>query len=91
MGYGTHKDGTPVTGAEVQAWADEAEVGYDVEELERRGRPRRDPGASTAIQVRLDPELSLSLARRAESERTTRSEVVRAALRAWLSGTRHSA
>jgi len=31
-------NGAPVTEEQIQAWADEAERGYDVETLRRRGR-----------------------------------------------------
>jgi hypothetical protein len=36
----TSIDGKPVSNAQIQEWADEAERGYDVAELKRRGRPR---------------------------------------------------
>ena len=38
--HGTKADGTPITDEMVEAMADEAEAGYDVEELLRR-RPGR--------------------------------------------------
>jgi hypothetical protein len=77
--------GVPVTDELVQELADEAEAGYDVETLRRRGG-RRPLGSAAAavVPVRLDPELRAALAARAESDHTNASEVIRQALRAWL-------
>ena len=46
--------GREVSDAQVQAWADEAEAGYDVEELQKRWRVsapggKRLPGGADAI------------------------------------------
>jgi hypothetical protein len=77
--------GTPVTDERIDQLAAEAEAGYDVEALRRRGG-RRPMGSAAAdvVPVRLDPELRAALAERAEADHATASEVIRQALRAWL-------
>jgi hypothetical protein len=77
--------GTPVTDDLVDRLAAEAEQGYDVAALRRRGG-RRPLGSApaTVVPVRLDPELRAALAARAESDEVSASEVIRRALRAWL-------
>jgi hypothetical protein len=82
--YGTHKDGTPVTEAEVQAWTDEAERGYDIPALRKRGRPALGDGPSAVVPVRLDDALEAALEARAGAEQVSRSEVIREALREYL-------
>lgn len=77
-------EGQPVTEDQVQAWADEAEAGYDPSVLRRRGRPRMGSTAAAVATLRLDPELEAALTRRVEQDHTTRSQVMRDALRAWL-------
>ena len=77
--------GVPVTDELVQRLADEAEAGYDVEGLRRRGGRRPlGSGPADVVPVRLDPELRAALAARAEAEHTSTSDVIRKALRAWL-------
>lgn len=77
--------GVPVTDEEIDRLAVEAEAGYDVETLRRRGG-RRPMGSAAAdvVPVRLDPELRAALIQRAEAEHATTSDVIRQALRAWL-------
>jgi len=77
-------DGTPVTDEQIQEWADEAERGYDVAVLRRRGRPSRGATPGTVVPVRLDDALLAALTRRAEHEHLNRSEAIRTALRAWV-------
>ncbi len=87
MNHGKKADGTPITDEAVEAMADEAEHGYDVEELLRRrqpGRPTMGSGIATVESVRLDPELKRDLLLRAAEERTSVSEVIRAAVRQYL-------
>ncbi|MBO0840733.1 MAG: CopG family transcriptional regulator [Sciscionella sp.] len=67
----------------ITRWADEAEQGYDVKQLRRRGRPTVGDGPSTVVPVRMDNELLEALAERAEREHVSRSEAIRAAVRAW--------
>ena len=72
----------------VERLADEAEQGYDVDEIiarrGRRGRPPLGSAASTVESVRLDPELKDRLTRRAEADGVPVSEVIREALRHHL-------
>ncbi len=78
--------GKRVTDSEVQAWADEAEAGYDLTRLPQpsRGRPAIGNGPGEATTVRLDAETLTALMRRAEAEGiTSRSEAIRAAVREW--------
>lgn len=86
--YGHTKSGTPVTDDLVERLADEAERGYDVDDLiarrGTRGRPRLGTGPSTVESVRLDPEMKELLVRRAEHEGVPVSEVIREALRHHL-------
>ncbi len=86
--FGHSKSGVPITDAQVGELADEAERGFDVEEVlgrrGRRGRPPLGSAAATVESVRLDPELRERLARRAEEEGVSVSEVIRQALRQHL-------
>lgn len=77
--------GVPVTDEVIERVAAEAEEGFDIETLRRRGG-RRPMGSAPAevVPVRLDPQLRAALAERAEADDTTASEVIRDALRAWL-------
>lgn len=77
-------DGKPVTEEQIAAWAEEAESGYDVEALKKRGRGRPGRGAepSQVVALRLTAEEIAALDERAEREGKTRSEVIRAALSA---------
>lgn len=78
--------GKPVTNDQIQAWADEAEAGYDLSQLPapRRGRPTVGAGPGTVVPVRLDGATIAALTARAEAEGiTTRSEAIRAAVRQW--------
>ncbi len=77
--------GVPVTDDLVDRLAAEAEQGYDVGTLRRRGgRPSLGSGPASVVPVRLDPQLKAALAARAKSEDVSASEVIRRALRAWL-------
>lgn len=78
--------GKPVTDEQIQVWADEAEAGYDPADLPkaRRGRPPVGDGPGAVVPVRLDAATLAALTARAEAEGiTTRSEAIRAAVRAW--------
>ncbi|WP_016693465.1 MULTISPECIES: ribbon-helix-helix domain-containing protein [Rhodococcus] len=76
-------DGTPVTDEMIEQWADEAEAGYDVAALRKRGRPTVGEGPTTVVPVRMDKALLEALNARAEQEHVSRSEAIREAIRAW--------
>ena len=84
--HGTKADGTPITDEMIEAMADEAERGYDVEELRRRrgGRPALGSSPSTVESVRLDPELKRDLLLRADAKGVRVSEAIRQALRQYV-------
>lgn len=86
--YGHTRSGTPITDELIEELANEAEAGYDVDEIiarrGKRGRPRLGTEPSTVESVRLDPDLKERLLRRADDEGTTVSEVIREALRQHL-------
>lgn len=73
----------------IERLADEAEAGFDVDEVlarrGKRGRPRLGSAPSTVESVRLDPQLKQRLATRAKDEGVPVSEVIREALRQHLS------
>ena len=76
--------GVPVTDAIIENWADEAEHGYDIATLKFRGRPRMGSEIAKVTTLRLEPALDIALSERAAKDGSSRSEVIRAALRAWL-------
>jgi Ribbon-helix-helix protein, copG family len=86
--YGHSESGKPITDEMVEKLANEAEAGYDVDELiarrGKRGRPTLGSGPASVESVRLDPELRQQLLERAQAEDTTPSEVIREALRRFL-------
>ncbi len=84
--HGTKADGTPITDEMVEAMADEAERGYDVETIRRRrgGRPPMGSAASSVESVRLDPELKRDLLLRAAEEKISVSEAIRRAIGQYL-------
>lgn len=65
-----------------QAWADEAQAGYDVDELKRRGRGRPGRGAAPmqVVAVRLTVDEVNALDAVAAKNHMSRSEAIRAAL-----------
>lgn len=77
-------DGVPVTEEMIEAWAAEAEAGYPVERLRKRGRQPVGDGPGSVVPVRMDAALLQALAERAEKEHVSRSEAIREAVRAWL-------
>ena len=74
-----------LTDSEIEALADEAEAGYDVDQLvarrDKRGHPTLGAGPATVESVRLDPELKDQLLLRAEQDHKSPSDVTREALR----------
>ena len=77
-------DGVPVTDEMIQEWADEAERGYDVDVLKKRGRRPIGDGAARVVPVRLDDSLVAAVDQRAEKDGTSRSEIIRSAVRAFV-------
>jgi len=71
-----------VTEEQIQQWADEAEAGYDVDVLKRRGRGRPGRGAEPmqVVAVRLTAEELDALDAAAAKNDMSRSEAIRAAL-----------
>jgi hypothetical protein len=85
---GHSTSGKPITDADIEVLAAEAEAGYDVDELiarrPKRGRPALGSAAASVESVRLDPELREELLERARSDGTSTSEIIREALRRFL-------
>ena len=78
-------NGHPVSEAQIDDWVAEAEHGYDVEALRRRGRPRRGVQPARTISVRLTDDEIDGIDRYADKNGGTRSTVIRDALRAFIS------
>lgn len=73
---------TVVSEEQIKKWANEAEAGYDVDELRRRGRGRPGRGAEPmqVVAVRLTAEELDALDAAAVKHEMSRSEAIRAAL-----------
>lgn len=73
--------GVPVTEAQIEQWAAEAEAGYDVAVMKKRGRgrPGRGEAPSQVVAVRFTPEELAMLDARAEARHVTRSALIREA------------
>ena len=71
-----------VSEEQIQKWADEAEEGYDVDTLKRRGRGRPGRGAEPmqVVAVRLTVAELDALDAAAAKSHMSRSEAIRAAL-----------
>jgi hypothetical protein len=84
--YGKTATGAPITDELIDELAKKAEAGYDVDEILRRrgGRPPIGTAAASVESVRLDPELRVALAERAQRDQETTSAVIRKALRKYL-------
>jgi hypothetical protein len=80
------RDGTPITDETAQAIADEAEHGYDVDEILRRrgGRPAMGSAAAAVESVRLDPDMKRALLLRAAADGISVSETIRRAVGQYL-------
>jgi predicted transcriptional regulator len=76
--------GQPVTEHDIHEWVDEAERGYDVDRLRKRGRRPTGDGPGQVVPVRIDATLLVALSERAERDHVSRSEVIRAAIRSYV-------
>ena len=79
---------TPTSDIDADKLADEAERGYDVDQIlarRRGGRPPRAAAAGTVESVRLDPDLKRDLLLRAARDHTSVSDVIRRAIGEYLS------
>ncbi|MDO5504572.1 MAG: CopG family transcriptional regulator [Actinomycetia bacterium] len=65
--------GNPVTDAQIQAWADEAEAGYDVDVLRKRGRKPKGHGPARDVAVRLDGTLLDAIDERAAHDHVSKA------------------
>ena len=85
MSTGETINGVPVTEKQISEWAAEAERGFDIEALKKRGRGRPGRGAepSQVVALRLTSEELAALDARAAREHKTRSELIRDALVAY--------
>ena len=77
-------NGKPVTEQDIKDWADEAERGYDVDQLRKRGRKPLGHGPAQVVPVRIDEALLAAVVERAERDHVSRSEAIRAAIRAYV-------
>ncbi|GAB3611647.1 hypothetical protein GCM10027414_37730 [Humibacter ginsengiterrae] len=84
MGSDETINGVPVTEEQIGAWAAEAEAGYDLATLKKRGRGRPGRGAepSQVVALRLTTEEIAEIDARAAREGKTRSDIIREALAA---------
>jgi Ribbon-helix-helix protein, copG family len=81
--------GTELSEEDIEALADEAERGYDLDKAIKVtvGRPSLSTstaGVSPRVQVRVDPKLAEALQARARREQRSVSEIARTALREYL-------
>lgn len=77
-------NGQPVTDEMISQLADEAERGYDIAQLRKRGRKPVGDGPGRVVPVRLDDSLLATVDARAEHDHISRSELIRAAIRAYV-------
>lgn len=85
MSAGETINGVPVTEEQISEWAAEAEAGYDVQALKKRGRGRPGRGGepSQVVALRLTSEELAELDALAARAHKTRSELIRDALAAY--------
>lgn len=74
-------NGQPVSEEQIDAWVAEAENGYDVETLRRRGKKPRGEDAAKVISIRLSPSEISSLDKYAAANGWSRSQAIREALK----------
>ena len=74
-------NGKLVSEEQIDAWVTEAEKGYDVETLRRRGRKPRNEDAAKVISLRLSPSEISDLDKYAAANGWSRSQAIREALK----------
>lgn len=74
-------NGQPVCEEQIDAWVAEAEKGYDVETLRRRGRKPRNEDAAKVISIRLSPIEISNLDKYAAANGWSRSQAIREVLK----------
>lgn len=74
-------NGKPASEEQIDAWVAEAEQGYDVEALRRRGRKPRNEDAAKVISIRLSPGEISDLDKYAAAHGWSRSQAIREALK----------
>jgi hypothetical protein len=86
--YGHTKAGKPIDDEMIESFVDEAERGYDAQQLRDkprgRGRPPLGEAAKVVESVRLEPDLRAEATERAAAEGVSTSELIRRALREYL-------
>ena len=83
--HGQSNVGVDLTDEVLAQMAAESETGLDISKLRRRpGRPTMGSRPADSFPVRLDPNLRTALDRRAATDKTTPSDIVRDALRSYL-------
>ncbi|MDQ2826514.1 MAG: ribbon-helix-helix domain-containing protein [Actinomycetota bacterium] len=86
--YGHTRSGEPIDNEMIEKLADEADRGYEPDQLVGRrrgpGRPPLGDAVKSVESVRLDPDLRVETAQRAVIEGVTVSEIIRRALRQYL-------
>ena len=82
MGSEREINGKTVTDDQIEAWAAEAEAGFDVPALKRRrrGRPGRGAEPMQVVALRLTVAELAEVDARAQREGKTRSDIIREAL-----------
>ena len=74
-------NGKLVSEEQIDAWVTEAEKGYDVEILRRRGRKPRNEDTAKVISIRLSPGEISDLDKFAAENGWSRSQAIREALK----------
>lgn len=74
-------NGQQVSEEQIDEWVAEAEHGYDVETLRRRGRKPRHENAAKVVSIRLSPSEISDLDKYAAAHGWSRSQAIREALR----------
>ena len=86
--YGYKKSGEPINDEMIERFVEEADKGYDVDQLKNqprgRGRPPLGDAAKVVGSLRLDPVLRKEAELRADSEGVSVSEILRRALQEYL-------